>query len=239
MSTDPPKATAHQTALTAFQMWELASKGFTVLVAVVYICGFLVISLYHSSYGFAETNPFRAKIFSAGAWYLIFVLVPVAVVTKYPKTARLNWQTFCSYLYPYYVFCIVIALMSGNFFDSPAMTPPTLTKWGMTWALTAVILLCVVVFLHVENKSPKLASLASLIIASFFVIANARRALINQRLDTGSVTLWFFAIGVITLLELHVGSPSSTRVSSIGSTATTSNSAPQSGQSTISPSLNS
>jgi hypothetical protein len=202
MSTDPPEATAPQAALTASQMWELASKGFTVLAAAVYICGFLVISLYHSSYGFAETNPFRAKIFSAGAWYLLFMLVPVAVVTKYqyPKTARLNWQQFFSYLYPYYFFCIVMAWMSDSFFNPPVK----LTKWDMAWALSAVISLGVVVFLHVgKGISPKLASLASLIIASCFVIANARRALINQRLDTGSVTLWFFAIGVMTLLELH------------------------------------
>src|ERR1017187_1203415 len=78
--------------------WETITKTVATIAAVVYVCGFLIISLFHSSYGFAETNPFKPRILSAGAWFLLLTAVPVVVVSNgYPRSSPIDWLRLTRY----------------------------------------------------------------------------------------------------------------------------------------------
>lgn len=59
---------------------DLISKSVAAFALVLYGCGFLITSIHNSSYGFMETNPFRPKIVSAGAWFILFAAIPIALV---------------------------------------------------------------------------------------------------------------------------------------------------------------
>ena len=67
-----------KTGVTLSQIADVSSKGVAGLVLAVYACGFLIVSLHDSKFGFTETNPFRPKILAAGTWFLIFTSIPVA-----------------------------------------------------------------------------------------------------------------------------------------------------------------
>src|ERR1035438_5668145 len=70
--------------LTDLSQWaDPLSKGVAALAIAVYACGFLIVSLHHSSYGFISTNPFRPRILAAGAWCLFFSAIPITVATFY------------------------------------------------------------------------------------------------------------------------------------------------------------
>jgi hypothetical protein len=56
---------------------DVFSKGIAGLAIALYASGFLVLSLYHSKFGFVGTNPFRPSVLAAGAWFLIFTTIPI------------------------------------------------------------------------------------------------------------------------------------------------------------------
>src|SRR5713101_241111 len=62
---------------------DVLSKGIAGIAIALYGCGFLIISLHHSQYGFSETNPFRPRILAAGAWFFLFTAIPIAVALRY------------------------------------------------------------------------------------------------------------------------------------------------------------
>ena len=56
--------------LIAAAPWaETLSKAVAGIVIALYACGFLIVSLYHSKFGFVGTNPFRPRVLAAGAWF--------------------------------------------------------------------------------------------------------------------------------------------------------------------------
>jgi len=78
----PPLAPPESQPTTPGQMIDLISKSVAAFAVVLYGCGFLITSIQHFSYGFVETNPFRPRIASAGAWFLLFVAVPPVLVME-------------------------------------------------------------------------------------------------------------------------------------------------------------
>jgi hypothetical protein len=186
--------------------WEGVSKTVATIAAVVYICGFLITSIYHSTYGFTETNPFRARILAAGAWFLFFTSVPVFTVTRFKGRGRLEWKTFADFLYPYFTGCIFLSIPASAVFDLSDNSHPgaPLRWWGM---LAVVVGLAIFVFIQSSKKVPHIVTSAvSVAFVVYFIQAVFRQLLIAGRFQIGAITLWLFGIGVITLLELSAQS---------------------------------
>jgi hypothetical protein len=78
----PPPAQPGDPPPVAGPMIDLISKSVAALVVILYGCGFLITSIQHFSYGFVETNPFRPRIASAGAWFILFVAIPPVLVAE-------------------------------------------------------------------------------------------------------------------------------------------------------------
>jgi hypothetical protein len=62
---------------------DALSKSVAAVAIAVYACGFLIVSIHHSRYGFVGTNPFRPRILAAGAWFLFFSAIPITLATRY------------------------------------------------------------------------------------------------------------------------------------------------------------
>ncbi len=57
------EANADRKPLSDLAPWaETLSKAVAGIVVAVYACGFLIVSIYHSQYGFVGTNPFRPRV---------------------------------------------------------------------------------------------------------------------------------------------------------------------------------
>jgi hypothetical protein len=95
---------------------ELISKFTAVVVLLISVCGFLTISLHHSSFGFSDVSPFRPKIFSAGAWFLIFAVVPAVASIRFSLAYGavrpiFSWQWIIGQ-YSYFWVSILFALFA-------------------------------------------------------------------------------------------------------------------------------
>ncbi|MGA2903065.1 MAG: hypothetical protein ABSD98_04485 [Candidatus Korobacteraceae bacterium] len=186
--------------------WEAVSKNVATLGATVYICGFLITSIYHSSYGFAETNPFRPRILAAGAWFLLFTSVPIFSVTRFRGKDPLQWKSFAEFLYPYFVGCMFLGFPAAAVFDltGNGKVVAPLRWWGM---LGIVIALAIFVFIQSWKKTPPLVtSIVSIAFVAYFVQAVWRQMVIAGEFQIGAIPLWLFGVGVITLLELNARS---------------------------------
>src|ERR1700690_3096815 len=81
---------------------DLLSKGVAGFAIALYSCGFLIVSIHYSRYGFVGTNPFRPRIAAAGAWFFFLTAIPVFVVTR-AKGLQKSWIELAEFSYLYYV----------------------------------------------------------------------------------------------------------------------------------------
>jgi hypothetical protein len=63
------------------------------------MCGFLILSLHHSSYGFIDMNLFRPRVLAAGAWFPLLSAIPFAAATKYREWP---WSKIAQNVYLFY-----------------------------------------------------------------------------------------------------------------------------------------
>src|SRR6266849_6370432 len=61
------------------------SKAIAGIAIAVYASGFLIVSLYHSKFGFVGTNPFRPRVLAAGVWFFFFTAIPVSIAARFRK----------------------------------------------------------------------------------------------------------------------------------------------------------
>src|SRR5580700_9173564 len=74
---NPPQSRSDIRALV-----DLIVKSAVILAAIIYGCGYVVISVDQFSHGMAEMNPLRPKVLAAGIWFLFFAAVPFIFVTE-------------------------------------------------------------------------------------------------------------------------------------------------------------
>jgi hypothetical protein len=216
VSEEQTQADAREARNSAGITLELAGKGIAAMGIAAYVCGFLITSLNQSRYGFAETNPFRPRIISAGAWFLLLTAIPVFTMMRSWgwrhriddwKTFASFWKAFASFLYPYWVGCLTMSIpasMLFTFSDSPPRLAP-----GWWWRPVAIVLaLAIFVGMQQSKKfSPTVLAAVSVALVFYFVQADVRQVFIAGQISThGAVALWFFGVGVATFLELSAQS---------------------------------
>jgi hypothetical protein len=177
---------------------ELLSKIAAAGVVITYALGFLITSLSHARYGITQTNPFRPRILSAGAWFIVFVLPPIWIVMLSSGKQRLTASGFARLLFPLWIICTMLSLFPAILFTF-SETPPHI-KW---WRVIA-LLICWAVFRAPVKiaQNAKLHNGASIIFTSFFFLSVARDVIEERKLSYGAITIWLFMIGLMTMLEL-------------------------------------
>jgi hypothetical protein len=190
---------------------ESLSKITAILFLIVYVCGFLVVSLYNSSFGFSDMNPFRPKILTAGILFLFFTLLPILPAQKIFRHGEKlsSEQSFARIILELIAFLITCSVTSVCL---SAIYVPSLDKslnlHKDSWSDTAIISFCVLFILFIlalffrtawsnYKDHPKIVSfivgiaLVGLITASFL---QAKQNVLY------AIELWFFAVGVGSVL---------------------------------------
>jgi hypothetical protein len=185
---------------------EATSKISAATAVLVYACGYLVTSLHYASYGVIQNNPFRPRIISAGAWFLLFALIPVVTVLAALGRASVSFGSLLRYLFPYWVGCCGLSILPAMLFtfsDSPTFVP----DW---WQLGALVI-ALVVFTGLDQippLRPVVVPTLSVILVILFFIWSVRSLGIQNAFGYPSITLWFFGVGIATMLELiNIDSP--------------------------------
>lgn len=188
---------------------DLISKSVAVLAIVLYGCGFLITSIHEFSYGFVETNPFRPRIASAGAWFILFMAIPLAIARGMLKHRHLWegqekwWHNLGAILLAYYTACFFFGPLFFWMFDfyvDPIPTLPTPAIWKVALAIVAFLVLAA---LCVWKRVPWYVST----IATVFLVGSLIRSAAIDLFALGhfrfsAIWLWFFTIGVIALIEM-------------------------------------
>ncbi len=128
------------------------SKSVAVCLAILYICGFLITSLSDFHYGFSEMNPFKPRILTAGAWFLLSLGIPFALtweLHKHPTwTSDLPWWSKAVRLVTiYYTSALLIFLTAGGVFSFDKQNPPPLPPVWKVVVDVICLFLVVMVFL--------------------------------------------------------------------------------------------
>jgi hypothetical protein len=181
------------------------SKGIVAMAIALYVSGFLIVSLHDYGYGFVETNLFRARILAAGAWFFFLIGVPIFALTRMRMQAlQMSWVQLVVFSYPYYVGCLFLSLLASPFFSFSDNSPwpgPAPHPWW--WLLVTIVLLGFLIFLSDWKRSPRIVTaIASVSLVLFYAHYPARDLLVDHRFQQSAVALWFFAVGVLTIVAL-------------------------------------
>ncbi len=192
--------------LTDLAPWaDVLSKGIAAMAIALYVSGFLIVSLHHYKYGFVDTNLFRARILAAGAWFFFLSGVPIFAVTRIrTQVLQMSLLQLAVFAYPYYAGCLFLTLLANPFFSFSDYSPwpgPAPHPWW--WLLITIVLLGVLIFLIDWKKSPRIVTaVASVSVVLFYAHYPLRDLLVDHRFQPSAVTLWFFAVGVLSIVEV-------------------------------------
>jgi len=183
---------------------ELLSKLAATGVVTTYALGFLITSLSHARYGIIQTNPFRPRILSAGAWFIALALPSIWIIVVFvSKNQRLTAGKFARILFPFWIISTLqtsFVVLLFTFVDTPIDI-----KW---WRVIALILCAA--FFTVPLKAiqePKIKGVISVAFTSFFLISVTRDLVVHHKLSYGAITVWFFLIGVMAMMEISNQDP--------------------------------
>lgn len=192
---------------------DLISKSVAVLAIVLYGCGFLITSIHQFRYGFVETNPFRPRIASAGAWFILFMAIPLAIARGMLKHRHLWegkekwWRNTGAILYAYYIACVFFGpafFWMFDFYVDPSGVLPPPAVWKIALAVAAVLLL---VALCSWRRVPwYVSAIASIILVGQYLLYAANDLFSLGHFRFSAIWLWFFGIGIIALFEMSVRS---------------------------------
>jgi hypothetical protein len=186
--------------LTAIAPWaDSLSKAVAAVAIALYACGFLIVSLHHSKYGFVGINPFRPRILAAGTWFCMFLVIPIAVAIKY---RTLPWSTVAR---------VLLLLLFGGFAVSFSISnllfqisdTPSLIGCPLWLFLGGAAFYAATVVAQQAKKLPRHSdTLVSVLLTCAIVIFLLREVLGKHIFSLGAVALWFFGVSLVTIYGL-------------------------------------
>jgi len=178
---------------------DVLSKGIVGIVLALYASGFLITSLHQSKYGFVEVNPFRPRILAAGAWFVLFTGIPVAIVTSYWAAHRqMNWKAVANFLYFFYMICTGLSWPALIFFSLTGQQ--TFKTWVLVVGALGIVALIIV---RESKRIPDYVSaFSSICLVLLFLISAVWPMGVAHQFQQPSITLWLFGIGAATLFVL-------------------------------------
>jgi hypothetical protein len=196
---------------------ETISKSVAAFAILLYGCGYLITSIYYSGYGFTETSPLRPRIVAAGAWFLLFTLIPFALVTRvlrsnhYVKAKGKWWFKAPTFVFLYFGVCLLFATQARWIFDLDTYTVPAGSSqmdWKVWVPLLLIIPLSILVGLVLNwlRVPPSASAIWVAVAAVLMVWSFGRDVFVRGYFGMGAIVVWFFAVGIIAFFEMRVRS---------------------------------
>jgi len=200
----PPKATA---------TLETLSKSIAAFAIILYGCGFLITSIYHARYGFTETNPLRPRIASAGAWFLLFMTLPIALINGFMNSKAYNehkdkWFAGIHVLIPSYMTaCVGLQALFGTgwIFDFYQEEYPdqTIGTWHplLIFFGTVAFVFVIVIFLQWKRVPRYIPALVWIACFAFIIQRSVDALFYKGRFQGNAIGLWFLVGGILVYFE--------------------------------------
>ena len=191
------------------QVIDVASKSAATFAVVLYGCGFLISSIYYSSYGFVDANPLRPRIAFAGAWFILFIAIPVALMlgveNAIATTTKSRESRFSAILCLYCVASLGIAgALADAIFSSrgqPAKTP----SWiDAVVGLTLVVTLVNAFFGSQRPLLKVVRALASVGLAGYLMVHGTLELVGNGEVDRYALASWFLLVAILVRFGVYM-----------------------------------
>jgi hypothetical protein len=203
-SSSPDQASEFQADISGISSkLEMLSKVAAASAILVYACGYLVTSVYHAHYGITQTSPLRPRILSAGAWFTLFIAIPIWTILVALGKDRLTFGKFGRFLFPYWVTCTFLSIFPAMLF-----TFSDDSSFRIKWWRIGVLLVCIaIISIPFARKLPKSLATISIAFTVFFIQLSLADTVLEHRFGYEAITLWLFFIGMIVMMELTSREP--------------------------------
>src|ERR1022692_985495 len=206
--------------LTDLSQWaDPLSKSVAAVAIAVYACGFLIVSLHHSNYGFIGTNPFRPRVLAAGAWFLFLSAIPITAATQYKDRSwavigqNIFWFVSVSYglalPFSWVVFSTEFAPAPNAQNPVPVQNTRSIWEWAaVAGIVVAIIVVGGAVFFSIAKfrlTHPISVAVVSVAIVLCFV-ANEIYHVVAYNFQPTSLFIWFFGLFFLSLALFKVRS---------------------------------
>ncbi|MGA7312624.1 MAG: hypothetical protein WBX22_01515 [Silvibacterium sp.] len=193
---------------------DVVSKSVAAFAIVLYVCGFLILSIYHTSYGFFETNPLRPRIASAGAWFLLFTALPYLVIkpfqnSRYYKERDKLWTLTPILVFSYWLLCGAAGLYLLRWiFDISSNDPlASLSRIRFTHPVLAAVMIilgiAILIYVLLSKRGSTFGAIIALAIVTYELAATVHKLFISRTFDSTAIGLWLFCVGILMFLEIR------------------------------------
>lgn len=159
---------------------------------LLYCCGYFVCSVSSLSWGFYQVAPFRPKIASAGAWFILFLGVPLAALAFQKKEKPTGWVTGAASFQFYAIWGIGLGYGTASLFESTIQIGPH----AFFSPLVVVVGYSVILVIRTEKKTATTISWAIAMLSVSYVAGCGFYDLSRYHLVTASaVFLWYLIVG--------------------------------------------
>ena len=113
-----------------------------------------------------------------------------------------SWRRFAEFLYPYYFACLSFSFLAIRLFNSTAGVSSSIP---LKWVGIGLIVFLVLLILTDYKKGPAIIPvISSVLLATLLVGFDLRQIVFHDVFDSENIGLWFFAIGIFTIFEIHI-----------------------------------
>jgi hypothetical protein len=115
---------------------DSVSKTTAVGLFLIYVFGFLIVSIHHADYGLNETSPFKPKILAAGILFVVFTVLPIIIANgiffhRLEIEAEQNIARAVVAAFSYLIACNAFVSAFFWMFDNKAIQ--SIAKNSLTW----------------------------------------------------------------------------------------------------------
>jgi hypothetical protein len=211
-TTKPTPENFQPPGLYAGKLFDIIVKAAVILAALIYSCGFIVISLSQHSYGIAEANPLRPKVLAAGIWFLIFAALPFLIVTETrifrPRSTDSDSDPFRRTSGATIFGCTAASIALGMLLLRMFEIPQGAEQWGYeTFTIVIAMLICMILVIADKREHfPHWLVLPVSLASCALLLFSGGRDLISHRQSLASIALWFMASSWFVALEMRARS---------------------------------
>ena len=166
--------------------------GFSLLL---YCCGYFVVSVSSLGWGFSEAAPFRPKIASAGAWFILFLVVPLAAIIFQQKKELDNRTSAAESYQVYAMWGIGLGFGAASLFESTIQLAARVM-------LSPLLLVAGYIIIRAISGKGKVASTIrwAVSIASVLFVAGSGfyDLLMHHLVTVSAVFLWYLVVGFVS-----------------------------------------
>jgi hypothetical protein len=192
---EQPKSLEQQPAMN-LSTFDSLLKYIAAFSLLLYCCGYLVASVSSLNWGFYQVAPFRPKVASAGAWFILFLGVPIAAAVFRWKREELDDRTNAPASFQFYaIWGLGLGFGTFSLFE---LTPQQFTAYAVFIPLLIVVGYFVIGTISGKGKGAVttkwVVSAASILIVAGSGFYDLFK---HQFVSVSAIFLWYVLIGFV------------------------------------------